>query len=293
MVRIRTIKVSVGIFCHNEESNIARAITSVLQSHTIHAQIREIVVVSSGSFDRTNAIVRAYEKKDKRVKLVEEVERHGKSSAINLFVRSVHGDVLVSLSGDLKVHKDAIEEMTTPFLNPEVGMAGAHPVPTNCRFSSVGREMALLWELHHRISLMRPKCGEMVAFRNVIRKIPATSAVDEANLEVLLKMIGFSVVYVPRAIVYNRVPATLGDLLVQRRRVEAGHLWLSSHYNYQVVTMEYEKLLSVLWQYFLEHPRDIVTLFRLLFIEAISRGLGWLDYRVLGKNPFVWQMVKR
>ncbi len=293
MARARTIKVSVGIFCHNEESNIARAIVSVLQSKTIHAQIKEIVVVSSGSFDRTNAIVREFEKKDKRVRLVEEIERHGKSSAINLFVRSVRGDVLVSMSGDLKVHTQAIEEISTPFLNPEVGMAGAHPVPTNCRFSTVGKEMALLWELHHRISLIRPKCGEMVAFRNVIRKIPVTSAVDEANLEVLLKMIGFSVVYVPRAIVYNRVPTTLRDLLVQRRRVEAGHLWLSSHYNYQVVTMDYQKLILVLWQYFLSYPDQIIVVMRLLFIEALSRSLGWLDYRVLGRNPFVWQMVKR
>lgn len=293
MARLKTIKVSIGIFCHNEENNIARAITSVLQSQTTHAVIREIIVVSSGSYDKTNGIVRKFEKKDKRIRLIEEVERHGKSSAINLFVRSVRGDVLISLSGDLKVHKQAIEEMTVPFLNPEVGMAGAHPVPTNCRFSSVGKEMALLWELHHQISLMRPKCGEMVAFRNVIRKIPVTSAVDEANLEVLLKMIGFSVVYVPRAIVYNKVPITLSDLLVQRRRVEAGHLWLANHYNYQVVTMDYKKLVLVMWQYFLNHPHQIMTMVKLLLIEALSRGLGWLDYRVLGKNPFVWQMVKR
>ena len=293
MMRRRKINVSVGIFCYNEESNVARAIQSVLRSKTVDVQIKEIIIVSSGSFDRTNVIVRGFEKKDRRIKLVEEIERAGKSSSINHFIRSAHGDVLISMSGDLRVETHAIEEITLPFRNPEVGMAGAHPVPTNCRFSSVGRELALLWELHHRISLIRPKCGEMVAFRNVIRKIPVTSAVDEANLEVLLKMVGFSVVYVPRSIVYNRVPTSLSDLLLQRRRVEAGHLWLSNHYNYRVVTMDYEKLLTVLWRYFLEYPSHVVVMIRLLCIEALSRCLGWLDYRVLGRNPYVWQMVKR
>lgn len=292
-MKSKKIKVSVGIFCHNEEANVRRAITSVLQSNTSIATISEIIVVSSGSFDKTNFIIRQFVKKDKRIKLVEEITRRGKSSAINRFIRVARGDVLISMSGDLRVHKEAIEEMSLPFLNPEVGMAGAHPIPTNCRFSSVGKEMSLLWELHHRISLKRAKCGEMVAFRNVIRQIPVSSAVDEANLEVLLKMIGFSVLYVPRAIVYNKVPLTLRDLLVQRRRVEAGHLWLSTHYNYHVVTMEHNKLLLVLWEYFCDQPKQIIVIARLLAIELLARGLGWLDYRVLNRNPFVWQMVKR
>ena len=290
---MKTIKVSVGIFCHNEEDNIGRALTSVVNSKTEIALIEEIVVVSSGSFDRTNRIIRQFARKDKRIVLIDEAERKGKSSAINLFLHAAHGEVLVSMSGDLKLKNDAIEEIALPFLNSEVGMAGGHPVPMNARFSSVGKEAALMWQLHHQISLRQPKCGEMVAFRNVIRKIPVQSAVDEANLEVLLRMVGFSIIYAPRSIIYNKVPGNLAQLLLQRRRVHAGHLWLADKYNYTVSTMQQDKILPAVFDYFSEHPQEIATLFRLVSIEMCAWFLGWFDYTVLGKNPFKWQMVKR
>ena len=290
---MKPIKVSVGIFCHNEEDNIGRALTSVVGSKTNVAHVGEIVVVSSGSFDKTNRIIRGFIKKDKRIVLIDEAERNGKSSAINLFLHAAHGDVLISMSGDLKVKSDAIEEITLPFLNSEVGMAGAHPIPLNVRFCSIGKEAALMWQLHHQISLKQPKCGEMVAFRNVIRRIPIQSAVDEANLEVLLRMVGFSVVYAPRSIIYNKVPSDLTQLLLQRRRVHAGHLWLANKYNYTVSTMKQDFILAVVFDYISAHPKEIFTLGRLISIEVFAWLLGWFDYAVLGKNPFKWQMVKR
>jgi len=289
----KIIPISVGIFCHNEETNVTRAISSVLESVTSTARIVEVIVVSSGSFDRTNRIVRAFARKDKRVRLIDEAERNGKSSAINLFLHAIKSEVSVSMSGDLWVKKDAIEEIVLPFLNPSVGMVGAHPKPLNYRFSEVGTEAALLWELHHAMSLTQPKCGEMVAFRNVIRKIPIESAVDEANLEVLLRMVGFSVVYAPRSIVYNKVPLTVADFLLQRRRVRAGHLWLSDRYNYQVVTMQQSKIAPVVLTYLRKHPTALKPLIRLVGLEALAWFLGWMDYSVLKKNPYVWDMVER
>lgn len=287
------ISVSFGIFCHNEEQNIAGAIDSVLASKTNIAHIKEIIVVSSGSYDRTNRIIRKYSDKDSRIKLIDEAERSGKSSAINLFLREAVGQVLISMSGDLRVKTDAIEEITLPFLNPHIGMVGAHPVPTNGKYSQVGQELCLMWELHHRISLIRPKCGEMVAFRNVIRQIPADSAVDEANLEVLLRMIGFTISYAPRSIVYNKIPRTLKDLLIQRRRVYTGHMWLEEKYKYQVVTMEQGPLLQVVRNYLQDHPNQLPIMIRLVGIEILARILGWFDYSVFGRNPYVWNMVKR
>jgi cellulose synthase/poly-beta-1,6-N-acetylglucosamine synthase-like glycosyltransferase len=293
MARIKRISVGIGIFCHNEEENIESAILSVLSSQTEVAMIKKIIVVSSGSFDRTNRIVRKFLKKEPRLILIDEAERRGKSAAINLFLARVKAEVLITLSGDLRVRKDSIEEMVVPFLNQEVGMVGGHPVPKNPRFSAVGKEMSMLWELHHLVSLKQPKCGEMVAFRNVIQKIPAHSAVDEATLEVLLRLIGFSVVYAPRAIVYNKVPRTLAELIRQRRRVEAGHLWVKETYNYTVSTMNTELVARNLLALVADKPSRLKVALRLLIFEAIAKGLGWFDYAVLRRNPYIWDMVSR
>lgn len=292
-MKSKQIRVSVGVFCHNEENNVGHALSSVLASQTTVADIKEIIVISSGSFDKTNQIVRSFIKKDKRIRLIDEAERRGKSAAVNIFLRQAKGEVLVVISGDVRPKNTAIEEIVLPFFNPDVGMAGAHPVPTNCRFSKVGKEMGLLWELHHRVALKVPKCGEMIAFRNVIRRIPLRPLVDEATLEVLLKLIGFSVVYAPRAIVYNKVPLAVEEFIVQRRRNHSAHLLLADRYQYRVSTIQGNLLIPVLFEYITEHPRSFWIVVRLLLLEGLSQFLGWFDYSVLGKNPLVWQMVKR
>lgn len=290
---MRKISVSLGVFAHNEEINIERLLSSIKNQELEVAFIKEILVVSSGSYDKTNKLIRQFAKKDKRIKFIEELERNGKSSAVNLFLRKAKSQVLITISSDLRLHKETIEEMVLPFLHKDVGMVGGHPKPCNVRKSEIGKEGKLLWELHHLVSLKNPKCGEIVAFRNTINSIPKESSVDEATIEVLLKLIGYKVVYAPRAIVYNKLPKTFADYLWQRRRNYIGHLWLSEKYNYKVSTMnfnnDYEAILNYLW----ENPKQLIYLTRLVLIEFWARVLGWFDYHIMGKNPFVWKMVKR
>jgi len=293
MKQRKKIPITVGIFAHNEEQNISRAIDSVLQSQTEAVFIEKIIVVSSGSFDKTNQIIRKLKLKDPRIKLIDELERGGKSAAINTFIREAHSEVLVTMSADLRLAKHALEEIGLPFFHNEVGMVGAHPVPSNTRYSTIGEEIKLLWELHHEISLANPKCGELVAFRNVIREIPKDSAVDEATIEVLLKLIGYKVVYAPRSIVFNKGPLNFKEFLIQRRRVSAGHHWVLTQYNYQVVTMQPSYVMKVVLLKLFNEPQRSSHLFRLMAMEIMARIAGWFDYAILHKNPYKWKMISR
>jgi len=290
---MKQIPVSIGIFAYNEENAIAKALLSIQKQKTEQVSIKEILVISSGSFDKTNSIVREFVKKDRRIQLVEEFNRQGKSAAINLFLTKTKGSVVIVTGADIRLHSKAVEEIVLPFMNDKVGMVGAHPVPTNIPQSQIGKEIDLLWKLHHIISLQYPKCGETVAFRKVIKAIPKQSAVDEATIEVLLKLIGYQVVYAPRAIVYNKVPLSLKDFLTQRRRVFAGHRWIREKYNYQVSTMKIQNDLNAIIEYFMSHPKDLVPLIKLISYEIMGRMLGWFDFYILNKNPYVWKMVKR
>jgi len=287
------IIISIGIFVHNEEKNIESLLRSITKQKLSTVTIKEIIVVSSGSNDLTNQIVRNWKRKGNRIKLICEVNRRGKSAAVNLFLRTATAPVLATISGDLRLHPQAIEEISVPFLIPEVGMAGARPVPKNTSYSTIGKEVALLWELHHQLSLIQPKCGEMVAFRNIIHRIPVTSAVDEATLEVLLKILGYEIVYAPRSIVYNKGPLTLKEFITQRRRVYAGHEWVNLTYNYRVASMNTHELLHIVWRYFLTHPSQFFIILRLISLEILARTLGFIDYHLLDKNPYVWKMISR
>ncbi|NMC35715.1 glycosyltransferase [Candidatus Beckwithbacteria bacterium] len=288
----RTIKVSLGVFAHNEEKNISKVLNSILKQKTEIAQITEVWVVSSGSHDKTNRIIRQFSKKDKRIKLMEQFSRIGKTSAVNTFIRRAKSSVLVIISADLRLHTHAIEEIITPFLHANIGMVGAHAIPTNIASNPIGQQVRLLWKLHHLVSLQNPKCGEMVAFRKVIRLIPKRFF-DEATLEVLLKLIGYKVIYAPRAIVYNKGPRSTREFIRQQRRNYVGHQWIQKHYNYQVATMDTTKIGPLIINYLLTNPRDFVPMIYLLLLQFVSRTLGWFDYYIFGKNPFVWKMVSR
>jgi poly-beta-1,6-N-acetyl-D-glucosamine synthase len=293
MTKLRKVPVAVGIFAHNEERNIERMLKSLLASSLKQVEIQKIVVVSSGSFDRTNRLVRKFAEKDKRIILIEEAERKGKSAAINVFLRAIKTPVAITISADITVSKAAIEEIGLPFLNEEVGMVGAHPIPQPNRLSTIGAEVALLWELHHQVSLIEPKCGEMVAFRNIIRQIPSDSAVDEATIEVLLRLLGYGVVYAPRAIVYNKGPKNMKEFISQRRRVQAGHQWVYATYNYKVSTMQLSHIFKAIFRLLAERPSNIKPLVMLLSLEIWATFLGWTDFYLLGRNPYKWDMVSR
>lgn len=292
-IKQKQLKVSVGIFAHNEEKNVKATIDSIEKQVLNLAKIEEIIVVSSGSNDKTNELVVTKSETNSKIKLYTQAERQGKSAAINLFLSHAKSPIVVTVSADLRLHKKAIEEILVPFLQPDVGMVGAHPVPTNSRSTSMGNVVHLLWELHHEISLIKPKCGEMVAFRNIVRQIPPQSAVDEATLEVLLQLIGYSTIYAPRSIVYNSGPKTVADFITQRRRVFIGHQWVKQQYNYRVATLNLTLIATIIARHILHNPNSISSLLCLIILEISSRLMGWIDYNLMGKNPYVWQMVKR
>ena len=133
------VDVSIGIFAHNEEKYIQSSIDSVLKQKTKVGCIREILVISSGSTDKTNDTVRKIARKNSLVSLVVQPTRLGKAAAINLFLEKISSSVAITVSGDLKLKQGAIEEMCLPFLDDTTGMVGGRPKPINTRYSSIGK----------------------------------------------------------------------------------------------------------------------------------------------------------
>jgi cellulose synthase/poly-beta-1,6-N-acetylglucosamine synthase-like glycosyltransferase len=288
-VREKPIKVSVGVTAHNEVANIGQLLQALVGQETTRVEIDEMLVVSSGSTDGTDDIVRHWERRDPRVRLLRQERREGKASAVNLFLQEARNEILVLESADTLPLADTVERLVVPLADDQVGMTGARPVPLNPENTLLGGVVQLMWGLHHLVALEAPKLGEMVAFKRVIGGIPRESAVDEASLEAALRSAGLRLVYVPEAIVYNRGPENLRDFLVQRRRIQAGHLWLQARSGYQVATTRSMRILKHLGTITPRSPRGLIVSASAVALEALGRALGCLDYWVLGKNPFVWK----
>lgn len=282
---------SIGIMAYNEEANIGRLLEALLGQQTSSCIIKEIVVVASGCVDDTAAVVRRLARQDPRIKLIVQPHREGKASAVNLFLRNTTSEIIVLESADTLPGPTTIESLVAPFADPNTGMTGGRPVPSNNQKTFMGFAVHLLWALHHQIALQQPKLGELIAFRRVFHRIPYDSAVDEASIEPLVRGQGYRLRYVPEAIVYNRGPATIRDFLKQRRRIHAGHIRMRREQGYVVSTMSGSRILLALvrdwrpdWRYVLWTPFVVA-------LEAHGRILGWIDVRWRKRDHRIWDIA--
>jgi poly-beta-1,6-N-acetyl-D-glucosamine synthase len=283
---------SIGIMAYNEEANIGCLLDALLSQETKTVSIDKIYVVASGCTDRTEKIVEEFMELDPRVVLMVQAKREGKASAVNLLLRHMDSEVVVLESADTLPVPKAIEALVSPFADPQIGMVGGHPVPTNAVDNFMGWGVRLLWELHHQVSLRKPKMGELIAFRNIFRQIPFETAVDEASIEPLIIGQGMRLLYAPQAVVLNKGPETAQDFIKQRRRIFAGHLYVQDTLGYRVSTMNglwilvlFLKTIKLDWRHF-SWGLAIIAL------ELYVRWLATYDYVVWKRKPYTWAMVE-
>ncbi|NLW35006.1 glycosyltransferase [Syntrophorhabdus aromaticivorans] len=286
------VSVSAGIMAYNEEANIGRLLQAVIDQRLVESELREIFVVASGCTDGTERIVREFIEKDRRIELIVQGQREGKASAINLFLERASGEILILESGDTIPDRDTFERLAAPFKDNRVGMTGAHPTPVNGRDVFIGYSVNLMWSLHHKIALMTPKLGELVAFRGIVKQIPKDTAVDEASIEAIVRKAGYDLRYVPDAIVYNKGPENVKDFIKQRRRIAAGHKHLMCAEKYEVSTFDPGKILKILIRDHSWNFKDTAWTVGAICLEIVGRILGYYDFYLKKKNPYIWDIAK-
>ncbi len=281
---------SVGVMAYNEQASVADSLHSILGQDLSRARIAELIVVASGCEDRTAEIVAGIARQDSRVCLVEQERREGKASAINVFIGRARSPILVMAGADVLVGNGSLEQLLAPFDDPAVGMVGARPTPVNDEATFLGHAVHLQWRLHDRIARQSPKLGEVVAFRNVVPGIPLDTSVDEVSIQALISQLGYRLVYEPRALVYNRGPATIADFLRQRRRIYAGHLRVRDQQDYAAPTMSGWRAVRALRSAeAFRSPRAILWTAGTAGLEVAARALGRWD--VASRQPtHVWDV---
>jgi Glycosyl transferase family 2 len=280
---------SVGVMAYNEEGNIANAIAAILAQSPRFGRIAEVIVVASGCTDRTPEIVADIAQNDARVHLIEQEQREGKASAVNLFTGRAGSPVLLLVGADVLVEEGTVDALLRHFADPGVGMVGGHPIPVNDETTFLGHTVHLLWRLHDRLARQTPKLGEIVAFRNVVPSIPRDTAVDEISIQALVSQLGYRLVYEPKAVVFNRGPTTIADFVRQRRRIYAGHLRVRQQQGYAAATMSVRRIVRALVRSgSFSTPRAFLWTVGAVALEAFARALGTYD-ALRGRSHSVWE----
>jgi len=110
--------VTVMIPAYNESQNIAATIQNKLEQDYPSDRL-EIIVISDGSTDGTDEIVREFSTKN--VRLIRREQREGKAAGLNEGVRHASGEILVFSDANSLFVPDAIRLMMENFADPEVG----------------------------------------------------------------------------------------------------------------------------------------------------------------------------
>jgi cellulose synthase/poly-beta-1,6-N-acetylglucosamine synthase-like glycosyltransferase len=117
--------VSITVPVYNEEASIAETLNRILAADYPRARV-QVLVVSDGSTDGTDDIVRSYA--GQGVDLLRVDERRGKNAAENAARRLLRGDVIVNTDASVRVHPAAIRHLVAALDDPDVGVASARDV---------------------------------------------------------------------------------------------------------------------------------------------------------------------
>jgi cellulose synthase/poly-beta-1,6-N-acetylglucosamine synthase-like glycosyltransferase len=130
-------KVTVLIPAFNE----AKAIRGTIENKLIQsypADLLEVIVISDESEDGTDQIVSEIAMQDSRVKLVRQVPRQGKTSALNLAMPQATGEIVVFSDANSHYQPNAIANLVECFTDPEVGYVTGKMVYVNEEGNIVG-----------------------------------------------------------------------------------------------------------------------------------------------------------
>lgn len=286
------IEVAVGICAYNESQTIERSIRSIYSQRMTDVKVKEVLVVSSGSTDGTDDIVRRLMGEYDNIVFLPQEKREGKNSAINMYLDNKTCDIVVMLNADnIFASEDSLSNLVAPFRDPKVGMVGGHPIPTNDINDKVGFASHMLWTMHHNLALIYPKIGELVAFRDIGTRLPTDLQSDEDIIRMRLEESGYRCVYAPGATIYNRGPETEEDFLKQRIRVNIGECTMKQSYGYDIPSWNKWYLVKTM----IGTVRDLgfhpVKMYYMVNLELKSRRIAKRHVKQGGEKMSVWEPV--
>lgn len=194
----------------------------------------EIIVVASASNGDTAAVVEHVKKehypRDVQITLLEEKERRGKASAVNLGKRHARGEITLVTDANAVFDQAVLKELMPHFKDPKVGAAGGRYVVKNPH-TKLTSSTQLYWNIEYLMRLGESAffsaClthGEMTAWRKELAEADPNKISDDLSICIGVRRQGYKIAYAPDAIVYEEAPTISKEQIMQRKKTTIGTL---------------------------------------------------------------------
>lgn len=244
----KVISLSVGICALNEEQNIGHLLSAVFAQKQEGFTIKEVIVVSDGSTDKTTEKVAAFQSEGK-IKLIPGKQRLGKATRMNYICSHAKGNAILMLDADITIKSPTvIRDLVSALHSSEkIGLVCGRAEPKSaqtfmehCVIASYEAYDNFRSQLHNgnnpysaegRIMLISKEFAKFI-------DIPASMYAVDNYLYFLCKAKTFEFRYVKSATVFFRAPRTLHDQIRQNTRFVARNFKLQSVFG-DIVQEEY------------------------------------------------------
>ncbi len=221
--------ITILIAAYNEAGNIANTLKNKL-SLLYPKEKLEIIVISDGSTDETDAIVKQF--KSKGVKLLKQEPRAGKTSALNLGVTHAKGKIILFSDANSLYHSESLINLARNFKDPEVGYVTGKMIYTNSDGTLIGDGCTAYMKYENFLRRFETKLGSVVgvdggidAVRKELYEPMTHDQLPDFVLPLQIANKGYRVVYEPEAILKEPALNAIEDEYKMRVRVTLRALW--------------------------------------------------------------------
>lgn len=201
--------VSVVMVVRNEEKILESKLKNLLALDYPEDRL-QIVVVSDGSNDGTDQILREYSSQERVQAVLNQVSK-GKALGINDALEVAQGDVVVFTDARQMIDRSAVRLLAENFADPDVGCVSGELMLGAPESGESGKGYGLYWQIEKQIREMESASGSVVgatgaiyaARRELLTNLPAGTILDDVYLPMEVVRQGRRVVFDDRAIAWD------------------------------------------------------------------------------------------
>lgn len=180
--------ISIVLVVRNEQAALERKARNLLELD-YPEELTEILVISDGSTDGTDVILRALAE-NPRVKVVLNQLSRGKAAGLNDAMEFAAGDILIFADARQTIARDAVRLLVENFADPEVGCASGELMLGDAGAGESGQGMGLYWKIEKKVREWESAGGSVVGAtgalyavrRELLAPLPGQTILDDIYL---------------------------------------------------------------------------------------------------------------
>ncbi|HZQ96678.1 MAG TPA: glycosyltransferase family 2 protein [Candidatus Sulfotelmatobacter sp.] len=203
-------QVSIVMVVRNEEAVLARKLDNLL-AFEYPPERFDVVVVSDGSSDKTEEILREYAR-NPRVQIVLKQISMGKASGLNDAMSLASGELILFVDARQQIEPGALRTLAQNFADPAVGCVSGALILGDPASGEPGKGMGLYWAIEKKIRELESASGSVVGAtgaiyavrRELLTPVPEGTILDDVYIPMEVVRQGKRVIFEQKARAWDR-----------------------------------------------------------------------------------------